>query len=106
MSSLVLEFSSSLVYDHLHGSNFYKMVFLKSFKVYKMVLKFKIVFERQKLKDWSCCNSKCVFELIKINFQKTDLKSLKKDWIEQVLLDSVDGLVIDQFDRLFVKFPS
>ena len=48
MSSLVLDFLSILVYDQSNGSNFYKIIFLKSFKFYKIVSKFKIVFERPK----------------------------------------------------------
>ena len=91
MSSLVLEFLFSLVYDHLHGSNFYKIVFLKSFKFYKMVSKFEIIFERLKLKDWSCFESKYVLELIKHGF-----KELEIDWIWWSI----------EFDKLFVKCPA
>ena len=85
MSSLVIEFLSSLLYDNLYGSNFYKIVFLNSFKFYKMVSKYKNVFERPKLKEWSCFKSKCVLKLIKDQFSKDGFKGLEIDWIRQVL---------------------
>ena len=78
MFGLVLKCLSCLVYNHLHGSNFYKIVFLGSFKFYKIVLKFKIIFKRPKLKDWSCFESKCVLKLIKYQFSKDGFKRLEK----------------------------